>query len=236
MTYDKEPQSRSSWINEFDNLMGINMAYNEKVPTVVNMFEEVISSQKFNVNDVLDAGCGKGRIGLHLAKRGYNVTGIDFVPSALAQFTAIAKKIGVYSNVNVKECDLFGKWCVEDTSMDAVFAITVIENLVRKQSIDNFRKEINRVLRYGGMLVLEWYTPMDGYYTSLPDAEGYFEGNIVFDRKNEIQFRLFTVDEITQWFVKEYDLLDRKTKHFTSKKYGAKYNRETEIVFFRRTK
>ncbi len=225
---------RHSWINEFDNLMGINMSYCERIPAVVKFFMEVQQRYGLTIDNVLDVGCGNGRIGLHLARLGYHVTGIDFVPSALAHFRDSAKRMDVESNVRLFECDIRGTWNVSAASMDAVFAVTVIENLITEQNITNFIRQCKNILRGGGVLVLEWYSPLDGYYGVLPDVGDSLDSKIVFDAKNNIQFRLFTFKEIQQRFRKEFNVIDKNTMHFKSKKYGATFTRESEIVIFRR--
>lgn len=225
---------RNSWINEFDNLMGINMSYCERIPAVVKLFLNVQQHYGLNIEKVLDVGCGNGRIGLHLAKLGYHVTGIDFVPSALAHFRDSAKRMGLESNVRLFECDITGTWNIPAASMDALFAVTVIENLITEQNITNFIRECTKSLRRGGVLVLEWYSPLDGYYGILPDAGDSLDSNIVLDAKNNIRFRLFTFKEIQQRFKKEFTVLDNKTMHFKSTKYGVTYTRESEIVILGR--
>jgi 2-polyprenyl-3-methyl-5-hydroxy-6-metoxy-1,4-benzoquinol methylase len=44
---------------------------------------------------ILDIGCGTGRHSIELAKRGYNVTGIDFSDSQLERAKELAEKVGV---------------------------------------------------------------------------------------------------------------------------------------------
>jgi 2-polyprenyl-3-methyl-5-hydroxy-6-metoxy-1,4-benzoquinol methylase len=52
----------------------------------------------------LDLGCGAGVFSVYMAKQGYDVTGIDFIPEALA----MAKKLADQNNVriNFKEQDI----------------------------------------------------------------------------------------------------------------------------------
>lgn len=46
----------------------------------------------------LDLGCGAGLFSIYMAKAGYEVTGIDFIPEALTMAETLAKK----ENVNVR--------------------------------------------------------------------------------------------------------------------------------------
>ena len=67
---------------------------------------------------IFDGGCGLGHLSLALARRGYDVTGMDISASAIASFRQTAANAGL--PVNIAEGDLFGM--PEDASFDnAVF-------------------------------------------------------------------------------------------------------------------
>jgi 2-polyprenyl-3-methyl-5-hydroxy-6-metoxy-1,4-benzoquinol methylase len=53
----------------------------------------------------LDLGCGAGVFSIYMAKAGYQVTGLDFIPKALELASQLAKEKG--ANVNWIQADLF---------------------------------------------------------------------------------------------------------------------------------
>ena len=59
----------------------------------------------YGVRSVLDAGCGTGRVGRELARRGLDVAGVDLDPAMLA--TAIRKSPGIpWHNEDLETVDL----------------------------------------------------------------------------------------------------------------------------------
>lgn len=59
------------------------------------MFDREQEGRQAPYGQVLDLGCGSGIWGVELAKRGWRVTGIDFVPKALRRARERAQKAGV---------------------------------------------------------------------------------------------------------------------------------------------
>lgn len=67
------------------------------VEKITKMFEREESGKKAPFGKALDIGCGSGVWGINLAKRGWDVTGVDIVDQALQR----AKKRIKQENVNV---------------------------------------------------------------------------------------------------------------------------------------
>lgn len=55
---------------------------------------------------VLDLGCGSGTCSVHLAERGFDVTGVDFTPIALRKAEQAAAKAGVEGRCRFVRADL----------------------------------------------------------------------------------------------------------------------------------
>jgi SAM-dependent methyltransferase len=91
---------------------------------------------------VLDLGCGKGRFSRALAQRGASVVGLDLSAAMLGQATGI-------NRVRASARRLpFGP-----ASFDGVVAVEVFEHLAPR-SLDHVCREVGRVLRPGGTLVV----------------------------------------------------------------------------------
>jgi SAM-dependent methyltransferase len=92
---------------------------------------------------VLDVGCAGGYVGVLLTRLGYQVTGIELNATMAAQ----ARRTGI----PVLENDLEEPLDLPDDSVDAVHACEIIEHLF---DTEGFLREIHRVLRPGGVLVV----------------------------------------------------------------------------------
>ncbi|ORA56077.1 class I SAM-dependent methyltransferase [Mycobacteroides franklinii] len=60
--------------------------------------------------DVLDIGCGLGDNAIYLAQQGFNVTGLDFAPSAIEQAKGRAAAAGVAVDFHVADATKLDGW------------------------------------------------------------------------------------------------------------------------------
>ncbi|GGY02616.1 SAM-dependent methyltransferase [Streptomyces hiroshimensis] len=100
---------------------------------------------------VLDVGCGVGQPAMRIARRtGAHVTGISVSRGQVARATALAGAAGLSGRVEFRYADAM-QLPFEDNSFDAVIAIESVFHMPDREQV--FR-EIRRVLRPGGRLVL----------------------------------------------------------------------------------
>ncbi|KAF5012104.1 hypothetical protein FDECE_1821 [Fusarium decemcellulare] len=94
---------------------------------------------------ILDAGCGTGLVGQHLAKRGAKqLDGIDLSPGMLE----VARRTGVYQSLNI--ADLSGRLEIPTESYDAVVCVgTMTQGHVGPEAFD----ELVRVVKPGGFII-----------------------------------------------------------------------------------
>ncbi len=92
---------------------------------------------------LLDVGCSSGIFSKQFLKNGWDVHGIDIAKNKVAE----ANRLGVKAKV----ADLTGKLPYQNEYFDVIFAGEVIEHLV---DTDFFLKEMNRVLKKGGKLIV----------------------------------------------------------------------------------
>ena len=223
------------WKNEYDHLRGINLGYGNDIPYAVSLYRGILLRDKIsNSPHVLDIGCGKGRIGMHLAEMGCRITGIDFIRSALQEFSRIAKERNKEQNITLIRQDINLPWNVPDRSVDAVFAVTVLDNLVNTDQQVHVKNEILRVLKQSGMVVVEWYTSQDGYYGYLLGNSPQKDRGILCDPNNKIAFKIYTKQEVMSLFGASFEMLAEKDASFESVKYGQTYKRHSHILALRR--
>ncbi len=109
----------------------------------VNKINEIIKQNNFK--NVLELGCGQGANMAYLAKRNPDIsfTGIDLYPS-------LDKKNRKY-NIKLIEGDYHNLEKIESNSVDFVYAI---ETLCYSTNKNQIFKEVNRVLKKGGLFVI----------------------------------------------------------------------------------
>ncbi|MBN1291687.1 MAG: methyltransferase domain-containing protein [Candidatus Latescibacteria bacterium] len=231
-----ESNQRTHWEHEYNVLKGIRMEYSDEIPQCVSLFEEIMEKQsnRRSGKNVLDIGCGKGRIGIHLAKSGYTVTGMDYVLSALKEFGEIAGFHGLQSRILLIEHDLFTSWPLANQSIDSVFAITVLNNFISPDQLNHFKNELFRVLKPGGFLIIEFYVKEDGYYGKLLVNSPDKKHGILIDPNNNMTFKIYSHHEVIELLKDQFTFIRERTHRFESLKYGLTSARTTRIIVFRK--
>ena len=115
-----------------------------RIKKAADMFKEDLNEKRLSVYKVLDIGCATGFLSSFLDVDRFHLYGIEINP-ILAQK---ARERYHY----VWEIDLEESWPVESESFDGVFAGAVLEHVFDYHFVLN---EINRVLKFHGMLVVE---------------------------------------------------------------------------------
>lgn len=111
--------------------------------------EKIFDSKGRKLN-ILDLGCGDGRLSKELVKHGHAITGIDSNEQALQN----AKKNGL----RVLNADIEKELPLETASFDAVLLLDVLEHLYDQEKI---LKEIYRVLKENGSLYIAYPNHFD---------------------------------------------------------------------------
>jgi len=113
---------------------------------VVNKFRDL------NIKTVLDLGCGSGRNLVKLAELGFNVTGIDYSPSAASLAEGWLTSKNLPGKVYVADIHRKIK-SIRRGSYDAVLAVNSI-HYTNEGAFEATLNEINRILKTGGLLFL----------------------------------------------------------------------------------
>lgn len=98
---------------------------------------------------IVELGCGGGQNSIALAKQGANVIGIDYSSTQIQNAKSNAKKHSV--SVDFFEFDLNKKIPIESDKIDIIISSFLIEYI---RDIKSFTKEINRILKTGGICVI----------------------------------------------------------------------------------
>jgi cyclopropane fatty-acyl-phospholipid synthase-like methyltransferase len=100
------------------------------------------------VKKILDLGCGNGRNLIFLAKKDFEVYGIDYSKIALKFLKEGLKEEGL--KAKLKLFNIFKKLPYKDNFFDALISIRVIHHQ-RLKEIKKLMREIERVLKTGGL-------------------------------------------------------------------------------------
>ena len=96
---DKQDQVRIDDI--YKNIPPEKIPWNIETPP--ELLVELVDSGKVQPCKAIDLGCGAGNCAIYLAGRGFNVTGIDFSPTAIRIAGENAKRKGVKCNFFVAD-------------------------------------------------------------------------------------------------------------------------------------
>jgi 2-polyprenyl-3-methyl-5-hydroxy-6-metoxy-1,4-benzoquinol methylase len=104
----------------------------------------------------LDAGCGQGADAMHLAERGWTVTAVDFIATALDEGRARAQRAGedVAARIDWQQGDL-NTWSPAEGAYDLVTA-HYLHGVTRRE--DMFRR-LAAAVRPGGTLLIVGHHP-----------------------------------------------------------------------------
>jgi SAM-dependent methyltransferase len=173
----------------------------------------------------LDVGCGSGRNTCFLAASGVAAVGVDYSEVALSQARGRAP---------VLQADLTAGLPVCGAHFHLVCDLFVYKHLMGAPTRAAYRKEIARVLRADGRLLLSLAEPGDGYYSACPDLEPATAPRTVLDPVAGIASVLFSfaelLDEMSDLFALEMSW--RKEKPGIM--HGREYVRRTMATLWRR--
>jgi len=117
----------------------------EDIPKIAKLFK------RKNVKRVLDLGCGSGRHTVYLAKRGFEVYGIDIAKHGIKIAEDWLKKENLKANLKIG--DIYKRLPYRNNFFDAIISTrTLYHNKIEK--IRKLIKEMERILKPKGLIFI----------------------------------------------------------------------------------
>lgn len=130
----------------------------------------ILTEARAQQGDVLDLGCGTGRITLPLAEAGFHVTGID---NAQAMLDVAAQKVsaaGVCERVDLLAADMV-KFDVTNKDYSLAFITQNTVMHLNQVELRGMLKSVRRHLAEGGLLLVDTANPLQ--LASAPDQPSF---------------------------------------------------------------
>ncbi len=164
----------------------------------VNFIEKEIGKDKDC--KILDIGCGTGRHALELAKRGYNVTGVDLSESMIERAVEKAEDAGLKVDFRVADA----RNLLFEDSFDLV--VMICEGAFPLMETDEMNFEIlknaAKALKSDGKLI---FTTLNGLYPFYHSVKEFMDSNVVDGISKDNSFDLMTFRDLSTFEMKDDD-------------------------------
>jgi SAM-dependent methyltransferase len=122
------------------------------------------SFEQAGARRLLELGGGQGRDSVLFAERGFEVTVLDYAPSAVEAIAEKINKAGLAARVSVVEHDVRRPLPLPDGSFDGCYSHMLFCMAITEDELRRLSAEILRVLRPGGLCVYTARTVQDADY------------------------------------------------------------------------
>jgi ubiquinone/menaquinone biosynthesis C-methylase UbiE len=179
------------------------------------------------VQSAVDLGCGTGRNALALANAGVKrVDGMDFSTTALDT----ARKRPGSNMVSFVQGDVTRTLPFEDDAFDLATDIFVYFHQLADADRAGYRREMHRILKPGGTLLVSLATNNDGYYSACstgPLSDVTASVRLTWDPIAEVGNVLFSCSQFIAEFSDLFELQMSWVKRKPGTMHGGDYARET---------
>jgi SAM-dependent methyltransferase len=178
------------------------------------------------ITAAVDLGCGTGRNATALASEVKRVEAIDFSAKALD----IARTRSGAEAVTFLQGDVTKPLPFDDDSFDLATDIFVYFHQLADADRASYRREVNRILKPGGILLVSLATDNDGYYSACetgPLTEISSSVRLTWDPVAEVGNILMSYEQVVAEFSDLFTLQMSWTKQRHGIMHGNHYERET---------
>lgn len=233
-----EPRQAGAWDAEYRR-QGIPSSYRDDPSGVIiwlldNLGRVQESGAARQGRRALDVGCGTGRNALHLAENGFDVVAFD--NSAVA--IEIARASSQAAAVDLQQRDLREGLPGAAEEYALITDVFVYKHVVADDDREQYRKEMARVLRHDGIVLLSLAAVDDGYYAQCPDTNDISlpsgQRKVTDPNAGDVGSVLFSLSAIEHEMSDLFDPIMYWIKDRPGPMHGTTYRRRTLAGIFRR--
>jgi SAM-dependent methyltransferase len=222
-----ENDSAESWNREYAR-QGIPSSHRDEPSGVLRWgLSNIPHLANGQIESAVDLGCGTGRNALALREVGIKrVDAMDFSAAALE----LASKRPGADAVHFSQGDVTKPLPFEDAAFDLATDIFVYFHQLPDQDRAQYRREMHRILRPGGLLLVSLATTGDGYYGSCgigPLGNINASLRLTWDPVAEVGNILPSFAEVVDEFADKFSLQMTWLKRKVGSMHGKSYLRET---------
>ncbi len=223
-------EEKSAWRMEYAS-RGMPSSSGTDADMAVSYFAGLLQMRSIT-GRALDLGCGKGRNALFLAKKGFEVEGIDFLPELIERLNvdASVKNIPFHGTVH----DLREPLPFPDGHFNAIMDVHSYVHLGTKEQQAACRKELHRVLHKDGYLLLVVPSDMDGFYGRLMKDSTDPEQKLVVDPVANVPVFLYDRQDVEKEFGSRFQVVDYQILQKRGLMHGKEYLRQTLVFVFKK--
>lgn len=182
----------------------------EPSPAVVWAWDELKKHNRA-VKHAVDAGCGRGRNSLFLARKGVEVTALDFTPSAINALKLAAHAARLDDKVRALVYDVTEGWPVQQHGIDFVVDAFCFKHITGNAIRLAYKQNIIQALDVRGTFLIAFDSVGDGYYGRYITEHCGDGSALCLDPATNLQSVLFTRDHVVNFFAPEFRLLAEST-------------------------
>ncbi|KKR51201.1 MAG: hypothetical protein UT84_C0002G0062 [Candidatus Curtissbacteria bacterium GW2011_GWA1_40_16] len=154
--------SPKHWSKEYKQ-KGIPSSFRQKPSGAMKLLD--LSNIKGKV--AADLGCGKGRNTFYLAEKvASKIYALDFVPEAIKEIKKANNPI-----IDVVCQDLTKPWPIPTNELDLIIDIFCFKHQATVTKQNFYKSEIDRVLKSGGLILIDLADINDGFYGLQPKTK-----------------------------------------------------------------
>ena len=222
---------RKNWLLEYER-KGIPSSFKSEPSEALVVLAKFLLEHGVEGGRALDLGCGKGRNSIFLAKNGFEVYAIDFVPQLVEELNAFSASSGLKITGICQS--VTEKLPIEAKSCDVAVDVYCYKHQADKNSQKAYRSELARVLKDGGYYLLSLAGDDDGFYGPLlknsPDAKN----KMIIDPVTRVPSYLYSRQDVEKEFSDYFEVVQYHHKRKRGPMHGGEYDRSTLMFVMRK--
>lgn len=212
--------NKEKWIKAFNKSDSRKFLFGYKPTKIAFLLASYFGVKNLKNKRIVDLGCGAGRNSVFLAKCGYDVHAVDFIPQAINELKQKAEKEKL--KIFVYESDLTKGWPFESNFFDAAI-VNLVLGSITEEGRHHFAKELHRVLNESGVAFIYEPSINDNYYGQFIDLENKRYNFISPD--DNIWREVFTEETLTEPFKELFNVESVKENRPEGMMFNKYYKR-----------